>query len=131
MKYIEYLQVLITTSVFRRGIKNKIMRVLHLTLKKKWFDMIASGEKKEEYRDIKDYWKKRLLEEPLIDDWSFKKYTHAEFKNGYPKDAPKMVVEIKSIDYGFPKMKWSDYGAWEGDVFVIKLGRIINPSNQK
>ena len=32
------------------------MRVLHLTLKKKWFDMILSGEKKEEYREIKSYW---------------------------------------------------------------------------
>lgn len=32
------------------------MKVLHLTLKKKWFDMIASGEKKEEYREIKPFW---------------------------------------------------------------------------
>jgi hypothetical protein len=37
------------------------MRVLHLTLKKKWFDMIASGEKKEEYREDKEYWRRRLL----------------------------------------------------------------------
>lgn len=29
------------------------MEVLNLTLHRKWFDMIASGEKKEEYRDIK------------------------------------------------------------------------------
>ena len=27
-------------------------KILHLTLKKKWFDMIASGEKKEEYREM-------------------------------------------------------------------------------
>ena len=33
---------------------------LHLTLKKKWFDLILSGEKKEEYREIKDYWCKRF-----------------------------------------------------------------------
>lgn len=36
------------------------MKVLHLTLKKKWFDMIASGEKTEEYRDISEFWIKRL-----------------------------------------------------------------------
>lgn len=36
-------------------------KILHLTLKKKWFDMIASGEKKEEYREIKPYWVDRLL----------------------------------------------------------------------
>ncbi len=28
---------------------------LHLTLKKNWFDLILSGEKKEEYREIKHY----------------------------------------------------------------------------
>ena len=29
------------------------MKYLHLTLKKNWFDLILSGEKKEEYREIK------------------------------------------------------------------------------
>ena len=32
-----------------------------LTLKKQWFDMIVSGEKAEEYREIKPYWEKRFL----------------------------------------------------------------------
>lgn len=36
------------------------MKILHLTLKKKWFDMILSGEKKEEYRDTKEFWLRRL-----------------------------------------------------------------------
>lgn len=40
--------------------------VLHLTLKKYWFDMIKSGVKKEEYREIKDYWVKRLFRFPEI-----------------------------------------------------------------
>jgi hypothetical protein len=35
--------------------------VLHLTLKKKWFDMVLSGEKTEEYREIKPYWIDRFL----------------------------------------------------------------------
>lgn len=30
--------------------------VLYLNLKRKWFDMIVFGEKKEEYREIKFYW---------------------------------------------------------------------------
>ena len=37
------------------------MKTLHLTLNKKWFDMIAAGVKKEEYRSIKTYWIKRLV----------------------------------------------------------------------
>ena len=34
--------------------------MLVLPIKKKWFDMIASGEKKEEYREIKPYYNKCL-----------------------------------------------------------------------
>ena len=30
--------------------------MLTLPIKKKWFDMIKSGEKKEEYREIKPYY---------------------------------------------------------------------------
>ncbi len=36
-------------------------RVLHMTLKRKWFDMIASNEKLEEYGEVKRYWIARLL----------------------------------------------------------------------
>lgn len=37
------------------------MSTLHLNLTKKWFDMILSGEKKVEYREIKTYWFSRLF----------------------------------------------------------------------
>ena len=36
-------------------------KTLHLVLKRKWFDMIRSGEKKEEYREPRYYWYRRLL----------------------------------------------------------------------
>jgi len=65
-------------------------RILHLTLKRKWYDMIASGEKKEEYREIKDYWGVRLK------DFLVKKpFDYIIFKNGYNKEAPTMIVELK------------------------------------
>ena len=38
------------------------MKVLDLPLKKEWYDMIESGIKTEEYREIKPYWEKRLLD---------------------------------------------------------------------
>ena len=37
------------------------MKTLTLSLKKQWFDMIKSGEKKEEYRETSAYWISRLL----------------------------------------------------------------------
>ena len=65
--------------------------MLILPIKKKWFDMIKSGEKKEEYREIKPYWTKRFenyyeiaklnieLECP-----NFKEiYYRVVFRNGY------------------------------------------------
>lgn len=36
--------------------------MLILPIKRKWFDMILPGEKKEEYRDIKPYYDTRLLD---------------------------------------------------------------------
>lgn len=41
-------------------------KTLHITLKKKWFDMILSGEKKEEYREIKEYWINRLIHDSFL-----------------------------------------------------------------
>lgn len=34
--------------------------MLTLPIKRKWFDMICRGEKREEYREPTDYWKERL-----------------------------------------------------------------------
>jgi hypothetical protein len=37
-------------------------KTLHLTLKKKWFDMTKAKIKREEYRDIIPFWAKRLID---------------------------------------------------------------------
>lgn len=109
------------------------MNILRLTIKKKFFDMIASGEKKEEYREIKRYWIQRLCDEVEYEmggEWIgvYKKFDAVEFKNGYSKTSPTMLVEFKGLDIGEAKPEWSDN--WKGDVFRIKLGKILeaNPS---
>lgn len=100
------------------------MKALHLTLKKKWFDMIASGEKKEEYREIKPYWEKRLqLMEFNGLKIQLRKFGVIVFKNGYSKNAPTITVKCEGITIGKAKPEWSDN--WQGDVFVIKLGDIV------
>mgnify|MGYP003461339716 FL=1 len=103
--------------------------VLYLTLKKKWFDMILSGEKKEEYREVKRYWIQRLCNEveyELGGSWEevYKKFNRREFTNGYSKNAPKMIVECKGIRIGEAKPEWSDN--WQGEVFIISLGEILH-----
>lgn len=90
------------------------MKILHLTLKKKWFDMIASGEKREEYREIKPYWNGRFVN---------KKYNVIHFRNGYSKDCPNMFVELKDIKIGTGLVKW---GALEGKlIYILELGEIL------
>ena len=39
------------------------MKTLTLSLKRKWFDMIKSGEKKEEYRECSDHWIRRFVKD--------------------------------------------------------------------
>ena len=87
---------------------------LHLTLKKNWFYLILSGEKKEEYREIKPYWEKRLIG---------KKYDRIIFRNGYGDNVPWFAIELKGITQGTRKSEW---GAEEGKLyFVLSLGEIV------
>ena len=119
--------------------------VLKLVVSKQWFDMILSGEKIEEYREIKPYWVARLFQDnsniidvrylasglagrtdllkKYIDAQRIvlKQYTHVLFINGYRKDSPRIEKEIESITIGKPKKglcpdKWLDT-----EFFVIKF----------
>lgn len=132
------------------------MKNLSLNLHKKWFDMIFSGEKKEEYREITPYWCNRLLKsnwkgwfnkdiaklyfenydalETLLDLIKsniilFKKYKSVMFSNGMKpvNILPRFKAEIKSIQIGEGKEEW---GAKKGkQYFVIKLGKIFDKNN--
>lgn len=46
------------------------------------------------------------------------------FTNGYAKNAPRFVIEFKGITVGKPNPEWSDN--WEGQVFILKLGKILS-----
>lgn len=124
------------------------MKILNLVLKHKWYDMIAGGEKKEEYREIKPYWEKRLFDykgpfayykehykeirvkkilfpyrQPIEDVYhAFSRgYTHVRFFRGYSA-AQTMTFTVEDIDIGKGKPEW---GAPENPVFIIKLGKRI------
>ena len=86
-------------------------RILHLTIKKKWFDAIASGEKKTEYREIKPHWISRFL-----NDGFTKVFDEIHFRNGYTLRCPFMIVKWKGLDT--EKYNGKNH-------FAIRLGRII------
>lgn len=75
--------------------------------------MIASGEKKEEYREIKKYYQTRF-QNNIFDTITF--------SNGYSKDRLQMVVELKSVKIGGGLKEW---GAPEIVCYKLILGEII------
>ena len=84
-------------------------KVLHLNLYRKYFDQILKGEKTIEYRDITPYWSKRL---------EGKYYDVIQFRNGYRKNAPTMIVEYKGTVVD------DLYGT-----YAIKLGKVLETKN--
>lgn len=100
------------------------MRILHLTLKKKWFDMILSGEKKEEYREKKPYWINRLTTSNGV---VFRHFDIVQFTNGYASNAPTIQIQCLGISEGLPRPEWSDNA--QGTHIIISLGDIISTQN--
>lgn len=127
------------------------MKNLQLSLKTEWFEMTKSGVKKEDYREINEYWIKRLMNKEFhsptgdfvlgitvdflqmnegVDSDQmknvFKPFTLNIMTLGYPKadDTSRILkLEHKGIEImtGNP-----DWGAVEGKLyFVIKHGEII------
>jgi len=106
------------------------MKNLTLNVKKKWFDMILSGEKKEEYREITER-RIRQLSNPFyiigFQNPKYGVYDTVTFLNGMKPKTPKIIIECRGIRIGKAKPEWSDN--WQGDVFIIELGRIIETTN--
>lgn len=106
-------------------------KVLTLSVKKEWFDKIVSNEKKEEYREIKPYWIKRLttncevvydvVSETYCGKVLYRPYTHVLFINGYGDDKPRIEKEIESIDIDRPKKGWCPDDFLGKEFFIIKF----------
>lgn len=103
--------------------------MLILPIKKKWFDMIVSGEKKEEYREIKPYYDSRFMNafgfllaggqmvygeaapEEIRKPWP----VPVVLRNGYSKDSPEIVCKC-TLQFGEGKPEW---GAEPGKMYYV------------
>lgn len=85
---------------------------LHLIVKKKWYDMIVSGEKKEEYRLHNLYWHRRIMKQSIIDS--------VVFHRGYTCITHER--ECLRVREGIGKPEW---GAPEGEVIILELGKEV------
>ena len=98
---------------------------IHLVLTFEWYDMIDSGEKREEYREIKDYYKRLFLRnyEYVKDSncqWVFlyRNIRSVIFHRGYTSTTMRWHVPYIGVGYGKPI-----WGAPYHPVFVIGLGK--------
>jgi len=106
------------------------MKILHLNVKRKWFDLIASGEKRIEYRAYNEYWFSRLVKNAgiviimkVFDEIYFK---NCMFRNGKPAPFLRITHLNTQVTYTLNPIT----GKFE-DMFLIHLGDIIEIKNWK
>ena len=112
--------------------------VLSLVLTGKWYDMIAAGEKREEYRAATPYWEKRL--------WNWNKaFTEAtipavEFRLGYARNAPRMAFWVVGLPtpsgiltfaYSDQRRLHPEWGEPSTPHFIIRLGGPLTMIDEK
>lgn len=100
--------------------------VLRVVLTGKWFDMIESGEKLEEYRGR--HWAGRLLQPWIANQWPrpLREYCSADYypyhtlvaSRGYTSRT--LARKIKRIRWGVPRPEWSG-DTVTGNCFIIEL----------
>ena len=103
--------------------------MLTLPIKKKWFDMILSGEKKEEYREIKPYYHARFVNSRLLFPWMDDDLQptgnteYVVFRNGFSSDSPTFVATV-SLRIGTGRPEW---GAEPGvQYYVLEILEIVH-----
>lgn len=103
--------------------------MLTLPIKKKWFDLIKDGTKKEEYRAMTEYYETRLQNvfgfimvngelvrcEGLMDEIGKEPIQEIIFRNGYSADSPAIKAKC-SVRIGTGRKEW---GAEPGVKYFI------------
>lgn len=99
--------------------------MLILPIKKKWFDMILNGEKKEEYREIKPYYDIRFKNTFGGSIFCGSENLHIEqimFRNGYSDNSPSFIADCSlHVGIGDPKL-----GAEiDKDYYILSIHKIL------
>ena len=101
-------------------LKKSECTIIPLVLKKKWYDMIESGEKWQEYRTSRTVCH---MIERLVGEWHMKgnKKLVATFFLGYQKERPSVSYLVEFVTYE-EDCRHPDWGEPEGRHCVIDLG---------
>lgn len=92
-------------------------KVLRLAVKKEYFEQIKTGSKTEEYREVKEYWTKRL----------HKKYDKVQITLGYPSSEEKQkILNFKYNGWEIKKITHKQFGDKPISVYAIKLNEKLD-----
>lgn len=110
----------------RRGFV-KPGQIMHLFLKKQWYDMIVEGKKTEEYREFNDYYKSgRLIDMDYPDGFADGTYAPAKpyvaFHRGYTRIQTLFKVD-GYLHVGYGKPEWG--APTDRKVFILKIGERV------
>lgn len=101
------------------------MLKLQLAVKREYFAAMKSGEKLEEYREVTEYWTKRLHQ----DDGSPRIFESLIITDGYPKGGnPERTLEFPWRGFVRRTITHPHFGPDPVEVFAIDVRR--NPSPQ-
>ena len=111
-----------------KQLKRSECAILPLVLEGQWYDMIASGEKREEYRDVKPFWETRII------NWNFRSI------HSYGVKGPWTKTKVVAFSLGYKKADMfftvfrvmpkngshhPEWGEPETPHYVIKLGERV------
>ena len=116
------------------------MKILTLQIKKEFLDKILAGEKKEEFREITPKNAKKYIEYYTAEDGEEDirplEYDVIQFFNGYTKERPEAMVEVKDAiieimedENGQEIVYVEDGKEYIMAQMVYTLGAIINKKN--
>lgn len=102
-------------------LKRSECSILSLVLKGKWYDMIASGEKREEYRDDKPYWNTRISR--WFNEGMAKVHHVVAFSRGYAR--PTMFFRVDALTRVPRRTNYLVWGEPTSSHWVIGLGERV------
>jgi hypothetical protein len=137
----------VTISIFEVRKKRKVMKVLNLIIKQKYFDAILAGRKVQEFREVRPTTINKLLQ---LDEDGYEvededgnaqpiKYDAIQFFVGYNKDRDSALVEVvgshceifvndkgEPITYEYGRDKEGKPLVWVVEQVVYDLGKILD-----
>lgn len=111
------------------------MKILTLQIKREFLDQILSGEKKQEFREIRPKNAKKYIDQSE-EDLTAVKYDAIQFYNGYAKNRPEVLVKVEEAEVVLFEYENGELITYEEDgeqyieaQMIYTLGEIISKNN--